>query len=266
MDRVAPGSETPVDTVASQTSVLAAGSAATISVIGTTTSGSSPEETASTTLSFSHTPGSGSNRMLLVSVATGSPDGDANQGAVSGVTFNGVAMTLVGSQAGPSGTNTNSYIYRLMDALIGTTGAANVVVTSTDATIVASATTFAGVNQTTPLGTYSSRTGNGTAIELSSAYASASGEVVYSVGSIEQGNGGHTITAGGSQTSLWVINNNRYVNAATSFMAGALTVTPTYTASNSRRWTIGVVGIKPAAGVGGGVGPASMAHIERGFA
>ncbi len=252
MDRVAPGSETPVDTVASQTSVLGTGSAGTISVSGTTTSGSTTEAASATSLTFAHTPGSGSNRMLLVSVATGSPDNAATQGVVSGVTFNGTAMTLVGSVSGGAGDNTNSYIYRLMDASIGTTGAANVVVTSSSATIVASATTFAGVNQTTPLGTYSSRTATGTAIALSAAYASASGEVVYSVGSIEQGDTDRTISVGGSQTSLWVINNNRYVNAATSFMAGAAAVSPAYTASNSRTWTIGVVAIRPASGVGGG--------------
>ena len=254
MDRIAPGDETPADTILSQTPLLAGPAAGTIAISGLTTSGGSGDGTAATSLSFAHTPGSGSNRLMIVAVATGSSDNNATQGAVTGVTFNGIGMTLVGSIAAGAGSNTNSYIYSLMDSGINTTGQAFVEITATSSTIVASATTFSGVNQTTPLGTYVGRTSSGTALALSSSYSSASGEWVFSIGSIEQGDTDRTITTGtaNGQTQLWEIDNNRWVNAATSYMPGAATVSPTYSASDSRVWTIGVVSIKPAAAGAGG--------------
>ncbi len=74
--------------------------------------------------------------------------------------------------------------------------------------------------------------------------------MVYSIGSIEQGDTDRTITTStaNGQTQLWNIGNNQFVDAATSTIPGAATVSPTYTASSSRVWTLGAVSIKPAAG------------------
>ncbi len=248
LDRVDP--VTTSDATTSQTAVLAGGGA--ITTVAGTTKATSGSGVAATTLTFAHNPGGGSNRLLLVAVSTGSSNNTLTQGTVSGVTFNGNAMTLVGSAIRATGTNTNSYIYMLKDADMGTTGSADVVVAASSSTIVATATTFNGVRQTTPLGTFVSRvsTVTGTALSLSTPYASAVGELVYSVGSIEQGTTARTITTSTANGQLQLANysSNRYVDAATSTMPGAASVSPAYTASAARNWTIGVVAIKPAVG------------------
>ncbi len=252
LDRVDPVASGDLTTASSAS--LAAPSSSTIAVGGTTTKGSSGSGVAVTSLTFSHTPGSGSNRLLIVAVSTGSPDNVATQGTVSNVTFNGNAMTLVGSAIDGVGTNANSYIYMMKDASLGTTAAANVVITATNSTVLASATTFTGVNQTTPLGTFASANSSvaGATVSLTSAYASAAGELVYSVGGIEQGNTNRTITTASGQAELSNTSNNKYIDTATSTIPGAASVSPTYTASANRNWTIGVVAIKPAPGSSGG--------------
>ncbi|HNO30139.1 MAG TPA: sortase [Anaerolineales bacterium] len=248
LDRVDP--VTTGDLTTAESAALFTGGSGTITAAATTGASSTG---AVTSLTFSHTPGNGSNRLLLVSVATGSPDNSASAGTVSTVTFNGTLMSLVGSVISPViGTNTNSYIYMLKDANITTTGAANVVVTNTNSTVVASATTFTNVDQTTPLGTYRSNanSSNSANLSLATPYVSAAGEVVFSLGSVEQGTTNRTIATSAGQTQLWNVSNHAYVNGATSTIPGAASVNPTYTASAARIWTIGVVSIKPSGAAG----------------
>jgi len=241
LDRVDP--VTTGDLTTAESAALFAGSSGTITAAATTGASSTG---AVTSLTFPHTPGSGSNRLLLVSIATGSPDNNNAAGTISNVTFGGAAMTLVGGVTSSSGgTNTNSYIYMMNNATIPTSGAANVVITATSSTIAASATTFTNVDQTTPLGTYRSNTGTTGTLGLAAAYVSATGEVLYSVGSIEQGSTSRVISTPGAQTELWNVSNHTYVDAATSTIAGAALVSPTYTNVSNRTWTIGAVAIKP---------------------
>lgn len=94
---------------------------------------------------FSHTVPSSSDRILMVGIA--------NQAgrAVSGVTYAGLPLSLVGSVT--SG-QTHAEMWQRVAPLVGT---ANVVVTLTGgADIVAGATTWSGVHQTTPLGAFQS--------------------------------------------------------------------------------------------------------------
>src|SRR3990167_10978175 len=97
-------------------------------------------ETATSPLTFSHTP-AGANRLLVVAVLVGSgTDPDC-----SGVTYNGVAMTLVGSKRAISTLGQVSLWYILNPA----TGAHNAVVSfsGTSVTCDATATTYTGAGQ-----------------------------------------------------------------------------------------------------------------------
>lgn len=92
-----------------------------------------------TTLTFAHTT-SGTNRLLRVYVY----DGNAN---VTGVTYNGVAMTLINSFTMLGGAA--GQIIRAFELIAPATGANNVVVTGSAAmSCYASAASYTSVNQT----------------------------------------------------------------------------------------------------------------------
>ena len=104
--------------------------------------------TASVTVSsktFSHTNGAISNTLLIVFVAM------SNDQTPSGVTYNGVSMTQIGSTAVEGGTRTY-YLFWLKNP---TTGTNNVVVTATGTAneIYAGAASYTGVDQTNPIET-----------------------------------------------------------------------------------------------------------------
>ncbi|HRJ45199.1 MAG TPA: hypothetical protein PL105_25090, partial [Caldilineaceae bacterium] len=171
------------DNTTSQSPVLTALSTSTV-VAATTTSGSSASVASGGTLSFSHTPGTGSNRLLLVAVSIGNTgvSDETAPGTVTGVTFGGTPMTLVNTVH--SGFAVRSYIYRLINPTASPS--ANIVITvgSKTSGVIASATTFTGVHQTTPLGTPASFTSN--AYTISGTVASAAGELVYSTAAVDE--------------------------------------------------------------------------------
>lgn len=115
-----------------------------------------------TTLTFSHTTGSGSDRGIAVGCVVGSGSADV-QPNISTVTYAGVSL----SQLAKRDANYDTYIWTLPDGTQPTTGANNVVVTLAGA-MVGSATrlrcaaiTATGVDQTTAW-TVSNCTGAGT--------------------------------------------------------------------------------------------------------
>lgn len=92
-----------------------------------------------TTLTYAHTC-SGSNRFLYVGVLTGNA-------TVSSVTYNGVAMTEIGSRTAV-GSHFISHYYLIAPA----TGSNNVVVTvASSVLIISGATSYTGVAQTSPI-------------------------------------------------------------------------------------------------------------------
>ncbi len=104
-----------------------------------------------TSVSFTHTAGTGSDRLLLVGVSWNA--GSTAGRTITSVTFNGAAMTPAFTQQ--AGTQLRySAIYALLNPPSGVTG--TVAITFNGAVtngIVAGAVNFAGVDQTTPLGT-----------------------------------------------------------------------------------------------------------------
>jgi hypothetical protein len=191
--------------------------------------------TITNTLTFSHTPGTGNNKLLLVAVGTGNTDSNAGgtPPTVTSVTYNGVPMNLVIASLG---SETRSVLYSLLSP---SAGSADIVVTTSSSTVQngdparinASATTFINVNQTTPLGTpvKVEESGGGGTLSLVIPSTGAN-DVVYSAMTVDEGGSIPTITTAttGGQTEL-------------SNQSGSSTFTATHSASSYKPGTGGSV-------------------------
>lgn len=99
-----------------------------------------------TSLTYSHTTGSGSDRHLTVVLGTNAA---TTEGNITGITYGGVAMTKIGYKKHASFTN-HIWVYYL---IAPATGANNVVVSSTASIYLESGCmSYTGVSQTTPVG------------------------------------------------------------------------------------------------------------------
>lgn len=201
----------------------------------------SSSSTASSTLTFSHTV-AGSDRVLMVGVSW--QTGAVNNATVTGVTYNGVAMTLVDEQAPPDPFNQTlgASLWRLVAPATGTH---NVVITisNTSDVILGGATSWTGVDQTTPLGTSAKATAqSGTTATVN--VSSATGEVVVDVVI-----GLDPISVGAGQTSRYATTGIGLTGAGSS-EPGAGTVTMSWTVANYA-WRIVAVPLKPVAAAAG---------------
>lgn len=196
--------------------------------------------------SFSHTT-SGSDRLLLVSVASQPNDDDGIIEVITAVTYGGQPLTLVGARAQtdnarveiwqlvnpPSGPNTVSITFNdAFDDPVNEEGAS------------AGAVSFSGVHQGTPLGTFASAAASGIT-PMTVNVSSAAGELVFDTVARK----GAAVTVDPSQTEQWKLCTDggcSNVGGGASTKAGAASVTMSWTAANDR-WAIGAVPIKPAA-------------------
>jgi hypothetical protein len=190
----------------------------------------SAQTSSATSLTWSHTVNSGTDRALFVELAvqnTGSP--------ASSVTYGGTALTRVGRTAG----NQAVEIWRLVNPPVGT---ANVVVTFPGSTAAAGgATTFNGVDPTTPTGTYVGATGTG--ISSSVVVTSAANDVV-----IDSENwNGYTLgySAGSGQSVQWSQSESAQLGASTT-AAGASSVTMSSSIFGIAQWATAAVSVQAA--------------------
>ncbi|QTN31576.1 DUF11 domain-containing protein [Akkermansiaceae bacterium] len=192
-----------------------------------TTSGSASSFT------FSHNPGNGANRLLLVGVTLRN---NASQ-SVSSVTFGGAALTRVGTQA--NGSNARVEIWSLTNP---SSGAANVVVTlSASGQASIGATTFTGVDQITPLEAFTSNTGSSTTPAVG--VTAASDQLVYDTVALNADS--NNLAVAGGQTRRWNVRQSATLIGASSTSAGADSVTMSWTSTNGP-WAIGAVAIRSA--------------------
>lgn len=237
LDRVDPVATS--DATTASTPTIGGSSSDTIAVVaGTTTS----SVTSATSLSFAHDPGTGSNRVLVVTVGLGAPqlNDTPAPGNITSVVYGSQTMTLAGSVTGAP---TVTSIYTLVNPA---SGSHNVVI-STDAAagITAGATTYTGVSQTTPTGTFVSNSNTNNNTSISTTVASATGEVIVAAGTWDNGGNTQTITPGAGMSALWSQAIN-YVSAAGASIPGAASVSVTFDATNSQQSSIAAVPLKPA--------------------
>lgn len=174
------------------------------------------------TLSWSHTMGSGAEGALVVAVDY--PDPDTSY--ITGVTFDSVALTYIGhSFAGP-GVN-NGRGVEMWYLLNPTSGTHNIVVSSTDSVPMgAGAISATGVSS---IGTYS--TNNSTsATSLSVTTSSGSGDMV--VGAAASRSSG-TLGQGGSQTQRYSTVQSVNISLWGTTQTGGSSVTSSFTQSGA---------------------------------
>ena len=190
-----------------------------------------------TTFTWAHTVGSGTNGILIVGVSN-----RRSNRTVVGVTYAGMSFQRVGFQNSGASTSRMEMWYLLSPPA----GTSNVVVTLSGSTAaVAGAVSFFGVDQTVPLGAFSSTAG--TAANVSLLVPSASNEIVVDV--IAAPGPGLSLTEGPGQTVQWVgatgTTGNEVLGGSSS-TTGAATVSLSWTLGASVDWGIGAVSLKPA--------------------
>ncbi|MHB0960277.1 MAG: cadherin domain-containing protein, partial [Pirellulaceae bacterium] len=191
---------------------------------------SSTSTSSATSLTWAHTIASGANRAIFVELAI-----DNLAVSVTGVTYGGVAMTQVGRSTG-------NHAVEIWVLVAPTVGTANVVATFSGTTAaVGGATSFTGVNQSSPTGTFAGATGTGTVASVT--VNSGVGELVIDT-QYWQGNpaGG---TVGPGQTLAWWRLNASMIGGTTT-ESGAASVVMSASFSTSTQWVIGAVSIKAA--------------------
>jgi hypothetical protein len=203
----------------------------------TTTSG---QTTGGSSITISHTT-SGTNRLMLVGISINN-DGSET---VSSVTWKGTEnLSLFDTVS-----NADDARVEIWQLVNPSTGTGDVVITfsaSLQQGAVAGVTTFTGVNQSTPLGTFASATGDNSS-PATVDVTSATGELVYGVVCVEY----EPAITDPSQTELW----NRSITGTTGSTNGAAsteagtgpTVTTSWTISDTtyEHWAVGGVSINP---------------------
>lgn len=193
------------------------------------------------TVSTSHTTAAGNNRLMIVGVSYRNVTGSAIN--VTNVTYNGTALTYLGQRT--QGSTNGVEIWYMVNPPVGS---ANVQVTATglsgNDSLAFGVTTFSGVDQSTPLGTFASAGASSSSASVS--VSSATDDIVFAVLAAERG----STTANPGQTSQWnrrTLSNNNGVRAAGSTESGSNgSVNMTWSLSSSRNWAAAGVSIKPA--------------------
>ena len=240
MDRVDPVATGDNTTAQSVTLGTSGGSG----TLGLAASASAASADGATSLTFSHTNGSGPNRLLVVGVGIGKSGGVAGT-TVTNVSYGTNILTRLTSVE-DAGAKSRAEIWYLLNP---PAGPSNIVVrTSAGINITAGAATFTNVNQTTPFGT--AVTNSGTSTTASLGVSSAVGELVFNtVDADGDDTTSPTLTVGGGQTQIWQVDSSGSTRGVGGTKAGASgTVTNTWTLSSSENWASAGVSIKPAAG------------------
>jgi uncharacterized repeat protein (TIGR02543 family) len=203
-------------------------------------------------LSFSHTIGTNTNRLLVVGVAWNS---NADARSISSVTFTpsgGSAQNLTLAISRTHSTqNRYSALYYLVNPGSGVTGSVAVTFSGTvTAGIVAGAANFAGVDQVSPIGvTGYADSGSAQNTTPSVTLNGLTGnELVIDNLFMGGTSSSQTITVGSGQTERW---NDFAGNAragGSTEQAGSTSVTMSWTAATNAYWDVVAAAIKPATG------------------
>ena len=201
--------------------------------------------TGSPTLSFSHTTtATGTNRLLIVGVSVNITNAPTT--ALTAVSYNGAALTFAGAHNDAGKTRRVEMWYLLAPA----SGANAVVVTinvpaAVNVGVVAGATTFTGVDQTVPLGSFVSADGAAGANTQLDAPSVVNGMILDTLAT----DGTQTVTVSAPQVQAWNVqqgnNTNPGVNGTASTRTGAPSVPISETFSGTSNWSLGAVSINP---------------------
>jgi hypothetical protein len=183
-----------------------------------------------TTLTWSHTTGTGSDRILLVSVVT------SGIASINSVTYAGVPMTLVRTQLR---TPVRSSLWVLSNPPSGT-GTIAVTASQSSFRIIGGAQSYSGVDRVSPFGAVASTNGFGNTASLT--LASNADELVVDAYGASSG----TAAPQSPQVSRYS-QVSVYQNAGSSRTGAAPTVTMSWSSGSLVSWTFIAVSLKPSA-------------------
>jgi hypothetical protein len=206
---------------------------------GVSVDSSSSASSRPSSMTISHTT-AGSDRLMLVGISFNND----NFETVSSVSYNGVALSLVGSVS--QADDSRVEIWSLVAPPLGTY---DVVITFSTPLLhnaTAGVMTFTGVDQATPLGTFASASAASSPGPATVDVTSATNELVFDTVSCQNCT---SLTAGAGQTQGWnLATQNGFVRGAGSTEAGASTVTMSWALGAANHWAIGAVPVRPSGG------------------
>lgn len=205
-------------------------------------------------MSFSHTTGTGANRLMLVGISWNSGDAAENiESVIFSYDSTNLPLTeVITEQATVSGSTSGprfAAIYSLVNPPSGQAG--TITITFDDVVsngVVAGAATFKGVNQSVPLGTPAGENG-GTSSDPSVTLTGLSGnELVFDNVFLGGSDDGYTLSVGADQTQLWNDFDTNARGTASTEQATGSSVTMSWTPSTQNWWAQVAVPINPALG------------------
>ena len=201
----------------------------------------------SATVNFTHTTGAGANRLLVVGVSINLTN--ATTVGVVGVTYNGTPLNFIGANNDAANTRRVEQWY-LLNPASGTNLPIAVTLnipTGKTEGVVAGATTFTGVDQTVPLGTFISAAGSAGSNASLDAPSVINGMILDTLAL----GGNRTATAAGPQVTQWNASSPggsgaTDVTAVGSSRTGApsVPISETFTGGTSN-WSLGAISINP---------------------
>jgi len=226
-------------------------SSAQVAVDATTSSSAALTGTGTRTLTFNHTTTATPNTLLVVGVSMNIANNNAT--AVTGVTYNATALTKIGVHNDAGGTR-RVEMWFLLAPVNGTHAVVVSVNIPSGVTIgvAAGATTFTGVDQTIPLGSFVSADGAAGACT-----GIATGCSAVDVPSVVNGmildtlatGGNETITVPGPQNLEWTQRSANTANPGVrgngTSRTGAPSVPISETFSGTSNWALGAVSVNP---------------------
>jgi uncharacterized repeat protein (TIGR01451 family) len=195
---------------------------------------------------FTHTTAAAANRLLIVGISMNITNSTA--ASISAMTYNGTAMTLLGAH-NDAGNTRRVEVWYLLSPASGTN--LTIAVTLNDpgggtVGVAAGATTFTGVDQTVPLGTFVSADGAAGTYSQLDIPGVVNGMVMDTLAT----GGNQTVTVGlGTQVQQWNLNSGNTaspdVTGWGSTRSGAPSVPMSETFNGTSNWSLGGVGINP---------------------
>jgi len=193
------------------------------------------QSTVASSISWNHTTGAGSNRLLLVAVAIHKDNGGPT--TVTGVTYDGVSLTQVTTDLySTQNPQVRTYVFRLINP---TSGTKTITINFQAATLsVAGAVTFTGVDQTNPIQTSNTATGSGTTPSVA-VTVTGSGRWIFGHLAGHRIASDWTITEGIGQMQRWAqtgqlykgVGSDKSVSAGSQSMSWSLNQAASYVAS-----------------------------------
>lgn len=197
------------------------------------------------TISLSHTPGTASNRVLLVSVAWKCTSGkSASPATISNVTYGGTAMTALGSVQ--SQQNNRLQLYSMVNPPPETKSLVVTMDSKQDPPvgIVVGAFTYTGVKQSGGIGTPSFNSNKSTT-SLSTVVTSTVGDLVCDFSSIDS-DGNVTLSLGTGQTLVFEAFSNQALSSSSYEQGAENSTTTSIMISTAKTLIIAGVALKPA--------------------